>query len=322
MPEIDRIDTVGVMNERMQLSHLDLNLLIALDALLTDCSITGAGRRVHLTQSAMSGALARLREFFGDELLTPVGRKMVRTTLGERLAEPVRGILLKIRETLALVPNFDPLQSSRRFSMMMSDYVSTVLMPQVLSRVQQQAPHVEIEVLSNDYSHPMEILERADIDFIIMPSIYLHKSHPSSMVFDDDYVCVVWVENDQVGESLTPEAYFELGHISVQFGRSAAPMADNFINSQFGDRRRVEVIAMNFNALIQYVIGTKRIAIVHRRLANYYAAHHAIRLLAPPFDIPRITESMQWHSCFDDDPGSRWMRTLVIDVAKELTSSV
>ena len=310
------------MNERMQLHHLDLNLLIALDALLTDCNITAAGRRVHLTQSAMSGALSRLREFFGDELLTPVGRKMIRTTLGERLAEPVRAILLKIQETLALVPTFDPLQSRRRFSMMMSDYVSTVLMPPVLARVQREAPHVEIEVLSNDFSHPLEILERADVDFIIMPSMYLHKSHPSSVVFDDDYVCVAWEGNEQVRESLTVEQYFAMGHISVQFGRSNAPMADNFINSQFGRRRRVEVIAMNFNALIQYVVGSNRLASAHRRLANYYAARHPIRLLESPFEIPRITESMQWHNCFDGDPGSLWLRETILAVANEVTAGM
>lgn len=310
------------MNERMQLHHLDLNLLIALDALLTDCNITAAGRRVHLTQSAMSGALSRLREFFGDELLTPVGRKMIRTTLGERLTEPVRAILLKIQETLALVPTFDPQQSRRRFSMMMSDYVSTVLMPPVLARVQREAPHIEIEVLSNDFSHPLEILERADVDFIIMPSMYLHKSHPSSVVFHDDYVCVAWEGNEQVRESLTVEQYFAMGHISVQFGRSNAPMADNFINSQFGKRRRVEVIAMNFNALIQYVVGTNRLAIVHRRLANYYAAHHPIRLVEPPFEIPRITESMQWHNCFDGDPGSHWLRETILAVANEVTAAM
>jgi len=214
------------MTERMQLSHLDLNLLVALDALLTECSITGAGRRVHLTQSAMSGALGRLREYFNDELLTPVGRKMVRTALGERLTDPVRGILLKIKETINLIPTFDPSTSTRTFSLMMSDYVSTVLMPTVLSRVQTLAPHVKFEVLSNNFSHPMEILERADIDFVIMPSFYLHKSHPSMQLFDDDYVCVVWTGNELVKNDISSELYLQLGHISVQFGRENTPMVD------------------------------------------------------------------------------------------------
>lgn len=306
------------MTERMQLSHLDLNLLVALDALLTECSITGAGRRVHLTQSAMSGALGRLREYFNDELLTPVGRKMVRTALGERLTEPVRGILLKIKETINLIPTFDPSTSNRTFSLMMSDYVSTILMPTVLSRVQAIAPHVKFEILSNDFSHPMEILERADIDFIIMPSVYLHKSHPSLRLFDDDYVCVVWAENELVKHEISTELYLQLGHISLQFGREVTPMVDDFLYAKFGDARRIEVLALNFNSLIQYVVGTHRISIVHRRLASYYAGRHPIRLVAPQFILPTITESIQWHSCFNEDPGSVWLRTLLLEVANQV----
>lgn len=306
------------MTERMQLSHLDLNLLVALDALLTECSITGAGRRVHLTQSAMSGALGRLREYFNDELLTPVGRKMVKTALGERLAEPVRGILLKIKETINLIPTFDPTTSTRMFSIMMSDYVSTALMPTVLKRAQRVAPHVKFEILSNDFSHPMEILERADIDFVIMPSFYLHKSHPSAPLFDDEYICVVWAENNLVKETVTTELYLQLGHISVQFGRENTPMVDDFLYAKFGDARRVEVLAMNFNSLIQYVIGSTRISIVHRRLASYYAQRHPIRLVSPEFVLPTLNESIQWHTCFNDDPGSLWLRQLFAEAAAEL----
>jgi DNA-binding transcriptional LysR family regulator len=304
----------------MQLSHLDLNLLVALDALLTECSITGAGRRVHLTQSAMSGALGRLREYFHDELLTPVGRKMVRTALGERLTDPVRMILLKIKETINLIPSFDPATSTRMFSLMMSDYVSTVLMPTVLRASQKIAPHVKFEVLSNNSSHPMEILERADIDFMIMPSIYLHKSHPNAPLFDDDYVCVVWTENEFVQDTISTELYLQLGHVSVQFGREIPPMVDDFLQAKFGDARRIEVLAMNFNSLVQYVIGTNRIAVVHRRLADYYASRYPIRLISPEFVMPTLSESIQWHSCFNEDPGSVWLRKLLMDAANKVSS--
>jgi LysR family transcriptional regulator, nod-box dependent transcriptional activator len=304
------------MTERLQLSHLDLNLLVALDALRAECSITGAGRRIHLTQSAMSGALGRLREYFSDELLTPVGRKMVRTALGERLAEPVRAVLLQIKETINLAPSFDPATSSRTFSLMMSDYVSTILMPAVLRQAQSVAPGVRFEILSNDFSHPMEILERADIDFVIMPNFYLHKSHPSAPLFSDNYVCVVWDENSLVGAEVATEQYLQLGHISVQFGREHAPMVDDFLHAKFGEALRIEVLAMNFNSLIQYVVGTNRISIVHRRLAAYYAGRHPIRLVTPKFAVPTLTESIQWHTCFNDDPGSLWLRNLLVEVAR------
>jgi LysR family transcriptional regulator, nod-box dependent transcriptional activator len=306
---------------KMQLSHLDLNLLIALDALLTERNITAAGRRVHLTQSAMSGALSRLREYFGDELLTPVGRKMVRTPMGDSLASPVRSILLQIKETITVIPSFDPATSQRKFSLMMSDYVSTVLMPAVLSRVEESAPTVGFEILSNDFSHPLEILERADVDFIIMPPAYLLKSHPSARLFDDDYACVVWSENDLVGDSITPEQYLRLGHVSLQFGRAQTPVVDAFIESEFGDARRIEVVAMNFNAVLQYIVGTRRIAIIQKRLAAYYAKYHPIRLIPPPFAIPQITETLQWHTCFDKDPGSLWLRGVLQETAGQVELS-
>jgi len=119
----------------MHYRHLDLNLLVALDALLTERNITEAGKRVFLTQSAMSGALARLREYFGDELLVQMGRRMVPTPLAETLAPQVREILLKIKATVETKPGFDPATSTRKFSLMMSDYCSTVLMTEVLPRL-------------------------------------------------------------------------------------------------------------------------------------------------------------------------------------------
>jgi DNA-binding transcriptional LysR family regulator len=301
----------------MHLGHLDLNLLVALDALLSERNITVAGRRVHLTQSTMSGALSRLREYFDDQLLIPVGRKMVRTAMGESLVGPVREILLKIKETVAIVPRFDPATSTRKFSLLMSDYVSTVMMPAVLRRAEAAAPRVGFEVLSNDISHPVEVLERADVDFVIMPPVYLTESHPQRTLFEDGYSCVVWADNPLVGDSISAEQYLELGHISLQFGRLNTPVVDEFLLSHLGERRRIEVIAMNFNAVLQYLVGTNRVTIVQRRLAEFYARYLPLRLVAMPFDIPPIIETLQWHTCFDHDPGSVWLREILVQAAQD-----
>jgi LysR family nod box-dependent transcriptional activator len=302
----------------MHLGHLDLNLLVALDALLSERNITAAGRRVHLTQSTMSGMLSRLREYFDDELLVPVGRKMVRTAMGESLAEPVREILLKVKETVAVVPRFDPATSQRQFSLLMSDYVSTVMLPAVLRRAELGAPGVRFEILSNDFSHPLELLERADVDFIIMPPAYLMANHPQKLLFEDGYSCVVWKGNDLVGDQISIEEYLKLGHVSLQFGRANIPVVDEFLANRLDQERRVEVIAMNFNSVLQYLIGTKRIAIVQMRLADFYARYFPVRLVAPPFDIPLITETLQWHTCFDRDPGSIWLRELLVQAAQDV----
>ena len=299
----------------MHFEQLDLNLLVALDALLTERSITAAGVRVHLTQSAMSGALSRLREFFGDELLTQVGRKMVPTPLGESLAEPVRQILLQIKATIHTKPVFDPATSARQFSLMMSDYVDTVLMAEVLRRAEAAAPRVRFDIVSNDVSSPTEAIERADVDLLIMPKDYLSEKHPSEDLYTDDYGCVVWNDNPLVGDTLTKEQYLELGHVVLQFGRGRIPVQDEWFLTKLGVTRRVEVLAMNFNSLPQHIVGSRRIATIHRRLAEFYARYLPLRILEPPYELPRLTEAVQWHSLFDADAGNRWLRTLLRQVA-------
>jgi LysR family transcriptional regulator, nod-box dependent transcriptional activator len=302
----------------MHFEQLDLNLLVALDALLTDRSITAAGVRVHLTQSAMSGALSRLREFFGDELLTQVGRKMVPTPLGESLAEPVRQILLQIKSTLYATPGFDPASSTRHFSVMMSDYVATVLMGHVLARAEAQAPRVRFNILSNDVGPPIEFLERADVDLLVMPREYLSDKHPHEDLYTDEYACVVWSENPLVGNKLTKEQYAELGHVVLQFGRGRIPVQDEWFLTRLGVARRIEVLAMNFNSVPQHVVGSSRIATTHRRLAEYYARYLPLKILTPPYDLPTLTEAVQWHSLFDEDAGNRWLRSLMKQVAMEI----
>jgi DNA-binding transcriptional LysR family regulator len=304
----------------MQFRQLDLNLLVALDALLTERNITEAGRRVFLTQSAMSGALARLREHFADELLIQVGRKMMTTPLADSLADPVREILLKIDAAIKTRPEFDPGTSHRRFSIMMSDYVSTLLMPEVLRRAEALAPRVTFEVLSNDVGNPFEILDRADIDFLIMPDQFLQKEHPSQPLFDDSYSCLVSADNPLVGDTLTQQQYLELGHVFIQF-RVRVPVIDEWFLSKLGLTRRGEVLANNFNSVPYLVVGTRRIATIQRRLAELYARYLPLRVLEPPFELPSMTEALQWHKDFGDDPGRAWLRGIMGSVAASMVKS-
>jgi DNA-binding transcriptional LysR family regulator len=299
----------------MHFEQLDLNLLVALDALLTERSTTAAGARVHLTQSAMSGALARLREFFNDDLLTQVGRKMVPTPLGESLAEPVRHILLEIKSTIYTQPGFDAATSKRHFSVMMSDYVDTVLMSEVLRRAEAAAPHVRFNIVSNDVGNPIEFLERADVDLLIMPREYLSDKHPHEDLYTDTYACIVWTGNPLVGETLTREQYLDLGHVVLQFGRGRIPVQDEWFLTKLGLTRRIEVRAMNFNSVPQHIVGSNRIATIHRRLAEHYVKYLPLRILTPPYELPCLTEAVQWHSLFGEDAGNRWLRTLLGQVA-------
>src|SRR5580658_4699424 len=165
----------------MNLNRLDLNLLVALDVLLSERSITHAAERLNLSPSATSGALARLRVYFDDELLTQIGRRMVPTPLGESLETSVRDCLLHVQATVDIRPQFDPLKSKRNFRLMMSDYVSTVLMPAALRRLQREAPGITIELIGNE-NEPWEALARGEIEFLVLPQNFIRAGHPAEVL--------------------------------------------------------------------------------------------------------------------------------------------
>jgi LysR family transcriptional regulator, nod-box dependent transcriptional activator len=304
----------------MHFRNLDLNLLVALDALLTEKSITRAGKRLHLTQSAMSGALARLREYFGDEILVQVGRRMVPTPRGESLAEPVRNALLNIQATIATQTRFDPATSRRHLRLMMSDYVATVLMSSALPLLEQRAPRIRLEVLSNDVESVADELERGSVDFLILPEQYLLKDHPSETLFEDEFACVAWKDNPLIPASgkLSLEDYLSLGHVVAQFGTARGVMFDEWVVGRMRVERRVEVIVMNFASIFPAIVGTRRVATVHRRLAQYYAQYLPIRLLDVPLEVPRLAELIQWHRHFDSDSGILWVREVLREAARNM----
>jgi DNA-binding transcriptional LysR family regulator len=302
----------------MRFGHLDLNLLVALDALLTERSITLAGQQLHLSQSAVSAALGRLRGYFGDELLVQAGRRMVPTAVGAELAGPVRRILLEIQATVATRPAFDPASSDRRFSLMMSDYVALVLMVDVVQRVAQIAPGISFELLQNNVHAPAEHLDHADIDLLIMPAEMVPGGHSRESLFEDDYACIAWEENSDVGDELSLETYLKAGHVILQWSRGRTPNLDEFVLSKMGFERRIEVIAMNFGMLPNFVVGTRRLATVQRRLAAHYIKTMPLKILDAPFNVPVLDESTHWHAAFDQDPACKWLRKILREVAKDL----
>jgi DNA-binding transcriptional LysR family regulator len=295
----------------MDLAGLDLNLFVALDALFAEMSVSRAGERLHLSQSATSGALARLRRVFHDPLLVPVGRKMTLTPLAKELVEPVRDLLLQAEAIRNHDPAFHPAASTRKFRMMMSDYVETVVMTEVLPRIEKLAPRVTMELISN-VEGGSEALDRGEIDLAITPAGYLSAAHPSERLFEDEFTCLVWSGNTQVGSSISLKTYLSLGHVVVRFGkRQQMPTFDEWFVERFGRERRIEVVTTAFNLVPQLLIGTSRIATLHRGLAMFYARYLPLKLVAPPVEIPRLEEHVQWHKSRDGDPGIVWLRSIL-----------
>jgi LysR family nod box-dependent transcriptional activator len=301
----------------MHYKGLDLNLLVVLDALFAERNITWTGERIHLSQSATSGALARLRGFFNDELLVQVAnKKMVLTPLAEDLAQPVRDILLQIERLINQLPHFNPTASTRNLRLMMSDYVASVLMPRVLPRVQNLAPGITFELLSNA-EHPVEFLERGEVDLLIMPPDYISKLHPAEDLFQDRYVCLVWTDNPKVSDQITLEQYWDLGHVGVRLGNRQIHVFDEWFLERMGFERRIEVVSMTFDLLPRLLIGTTRIATVPERLARSFAGFYPVKLLPTPMEIPPLREVAQWHKSRDTDAMLIWFRNLLLSIVVE-----
>jgi DNA-binding transcriptional LysR family regulator len=167
---------------------------------------------------------------------------------------------------------------------------------------------------------PSEELERGSVDFLIMPERYLPKNHPHERLFEDEFTCVAWKDNPLIpeGEALSLETYLSLGHVVVQFGTARGVMFDEWIVEGLGLDRRVEVVVMNFTSIFPSVVGSQRIATVHRRHAQFYAQYLPIRLFDVPLEAPRLAEAVQWHRHFDADPAVLWMRHVLHDAAREM----
>ncbi|MBY0558202.1 MAG: LysR family transcriptional regulator [Burkholderiaceae bacterium] len=297
----------------MRFNRLDLNLLVALDALLSEKSITRASRRLNLSQSATSGVLSRLRDYFKDELLVPLGRNLVLTPLAVSLTEPVRDVLLQIQRTIEIKPEFDPATAIREFRIFATDFASTVLLGEFGQRISTDAPGISIEI-SATTSTPAEQLERGEVELVILPSKFMSETQPTAFLFEETYTCIVWTGNQLVGDSLSLEQYMQLGHVSSRFGTSATSFEESFLKDS-GYDRRIEVSTTNFTSLPHFVIGTNRIATMHTRLARRLACYYPIRLLAPPIAFPTLEMCMQWNRFLDHDPSHIWLRKMLLEIA-------
>lgn len=305
----------------MHFNRLDLNLLVAFDALMEECSITRAGDRLHLSQPAVSGALARLREYFDDPLLTQVGRKMIPTPLAISLQPRVRSILMQIQATVEARPTFAPGTAHRLFRVAASDYVVSVLLVQVLSHLAKIAPGITIELLSMG-DKLEEAMNRGEIDLLVTPKEYLSSAHCAQELFVDDFVCATWQGNTIIGDSITLEDYQNVGHIGIRFGNiSRATSVDERLMAQKGLHRRFEVFAYDFNTAVQLLIGTNRILTSHRKLAEYYAKMMPLRILPLPLPLSPLRECISWHKYQDNDLGNIWLRQLMIEMANAPAAS-
>jgi DNA-binding transcriptional LysR family regulator len=287
----------------MRLQHLDLNLLVSLNALLTERGVAAAAECVNLTPSAMSHALARLRQHFDDELLIPAGRRFVLTSRAEALALPVREALLQIERLLEGPQAFEPAASTRNFTILASDYALSVFLARAVARMKAIAPLLQFEIAQPDDAQ--QRLTSGEADLIVLPQQHLAPDHPSATLFRDEYVSVMWSGSALAQRDLDLDRYFALGHVAVQFGRRAEDT--DALGLAAPRARRVEVTAQSFALLPQLLVGNELIATLPQRLAALAAQSLPLSIKPLPFVAPPIHECVQWNRSRADDAATAWV---------------
>ena len=206
-------------SQRSALAGVDLNLLVALDALLTERSVTRAGQRLSITQSAMSGALGRLRGLFGDELLVRSGQSMRLTAFAESLQVPLREALAQLEGTIFSRSSFDPQREQRTFTLSATDYTSFVLLSRFQAALAAMRTQVRVRVVTSDVGGSIPRLEAGEIDLAILPADFRRFSGLSSQrLFDERFVPTIWTQNQAVSEPLTFEALAGARLLSYRLG--------------------------------------------------------------------------------------------------------
>lgn len=298
----------------MRFDNLDLNLIIALEAILRLRSVSAAAEELNLTQPAISRALGRLREHFSDKIAVPVGRQMVPTDFGEHLFGVARQLLEEMRIFADMRPDFDPATASREVTIMTSDYVIRVFLAKVARDLSRVAPGVSLRFVSIDgLSDTM--FEQTAVDFRIVPKMALLPDHPHAELFSDSFVCVVWKDNPYVGDMLDRETFVSLKHVTTAFG---ARVRDSHFERFMRDSDIKIQTAMSMPSFIllpEGVIGTPYIATIHARLAALLPDDLPIRKLPVPVSPPPLVENLQWHHLRHHDSASRWLRNFMIEAA-------
>jgi DNA-binding transcriptional LysR family regulator len=299
----------------MNLSSLDLNLLVALDALLREANVSRAAMRIGLSQPAASHALQRLRELIGDPLLVRTGARMELTPRALSLRAPLAQTLDHVR-ALFVPDDFDAARSERRFRLMMPDLAVELLMPPLMEKVTRLAPHVTIDVVPWRSSTIFTAEFARTIDMVISIGNAFKGFHRQLLYTDSDALAVR--RGHPVGNRLKQrDAFLKARHVAVIIRGRNEDLIDAWLRAK-GIERRIALIVPGYIEALHVAARTDLVAFVPRRLIAALSKQLSLSTVTPPLD-PGIDEQFMFYPTRAQmDPGSIWLRKLMLETGREL----
>jgi DNA-binding transcriptional LysR family regulator len=297
------------------LRRFDLNLLLAFDILIAERNVTAAARRMGIGQPAMSNALSRLRDMFGDPLLVRSPSGLQPTGRALDLIVPVSRILAELRQEVFSIHAFDPATDARTFRIGLSDQVEAAIMQDVLETVRRDAPGVRIVARSVEMRFGAELLATSAIDLAIGYFPEMDAGLEAATLYHETFVCLFDAQACGVAPPLSLDDYVALPHILVSLRGEPFGHVDELLQ-ETGRRREVVYTTPHFLAVPFLLRGFRAVAALPRRLAENCADAAGLAMCPVPLPSPGYDVRMAWHRRTSTDPAQSWLRAIVEKVGQ------
>lgn len=296
---------------------LDLNLLAVFEAIYAERGLTRAGQRLHLTQSAVSHALSRLRAHFCDKLFVRRGNRMEPTPMAQRLADNLLPGLKLVQNALNDRGEFSPASSHRTFVLAMTDYTSVVLLPPLLAHLNRHAPGIRLRIMQTNFEERTQLMREGAIDLVLGCEHPYGHDISSSVLFSDREVCVVRKGHPLTQQEMTLERFLEAESIALSLSQTGEGFVEEYL-VQKGLRRNVMLTVQQELTIPVLVSTTDFVGTMAERIAREFVRRLPIRLLPVPLPRPEFDILQHWHASRKDDPAHAWLRGIMSDVASSL----
>ncbi|MBP0625072.1 LysR family transcriptional regulator [Cupriavidus sp. LEh25] len=295
----------------MHSDTFDYNLLTVFDAMLRERSVTRAAAQLGLTQSAMSHALNRLRDYFDDPLFVKTPAGMTPTIKAEALAGTVLEVMTAVRTRVLPQASFDPVSLRRTFTLCMTDMGELVFLPPLIRRLRKEAPHCNLRTLQVPIPQIEALLASGDADLLLGSVQTAPESLFQQQLFMHRFVTIVSKKNKRVRDTLTIEQFESMPQISVSLAGRSSPAYDAAFE-RHGVKRNVYLHTPHFLSIpLLMDQEPDLIATVPEELANVFRQYGIVRVVKPPVSLPPYALSQYWHPRFHHDPAIVWLRQLV-----------
>ena len=303
--------------DHVNLSRLDLNLLVAFDALLTERSVTRAAARIGLGQPAMSHNLGRLRVLFGDELLTRGADGMRPTPRALALAGPVRMTLAQIQAAVLQHEAFDPATAERAFRIGIADSIEVAIVPGLMARLRREAPGVSLRLRPLNQLTILDDLDTGALDIAVGVFGHGQLHHKRRPLYRENFLCVFNPALLKFSSPISLDDYLSVPHVLTSLGDEAHGAVDEAL-AKLKLKRNIALTTPGFLAVPFVVARAPLISTMPSRLARYFAETFHLATSPAPVELPNLAVSLLWHASFDQDLGHLWLRQTISAVAAEV----